>query len=241
MTPQVELTLKILGLAIGAYLFGGFHFASILAKLRGVDITTQGSGNPGTMNMLRTFGVRAAVCTLILDGLKGAIPALIGYFLLKDNAIIGQVAEDAPVWMGYYVQGGSKLGMFIGGFCVIVGHIFPVYSRFRGGKGAASCLGVFFVANPIMGLIGFLAAFIYLYFSKYGSVASFIYISITSITEIVLASVYKDNFASIIMILVIVALILFAHRSNIKRLIQGTESDINIRRQIQKKKEGKLL
>lgn len=241
MSAGVELFLKIILLVVCSYFFGGIHFAAIISKLKGVDIKTLGSGNPGTMNMLRNFGVSTAVLTLILDALKGAIPAIVGYFLLYDNEILGTVLPSAPIWLGFYMSQGTKAGLYIGGLSVIIGHVFPIFKSFRGGKGVASSVGIFLVANPIIALISFLAAFLYLFFFKYGSVASFIFLFGTAITEVVLAFVFKDSILVIVLILSILILILWAHRSNIVRLFNGTESDINIRRQLKKKKEGKLL
>ncbi|HEY8424015.1 MAG TPA: glycerol-3-phosphate 1-O-acyltransferase PlsY [Clostridia bacterium] len=241
MSAGMELFLKIALLVVFSYLLGGIHFASIISKLKGVDIKTLGSGNPGTMNMLRNFGVKTAAITLILDALKGAIPALAGYFLLHNNEILTGAIPSAPQWLGYYFSGGTKAGVYIGGISVIIGHMFPVFKRFKGGKGVASSVGVFLVANPIAAVISFAIAFAYLCIGKYGSVASFIFLFGVSVAEIVLAIVFKDSILVLILIASILALIIFAHRSNIVRLFNGTESDINIRRQIQKKKEGKLL
>ncbi|HHW90198.1 MAG TPA: glycerol-3-phosphate 1-O-acyltransferase PlsY [Clostridiales bacterium] len=241
MSAGLILFLKIALLFILAYFLGGVHFATIISKIKGVDIKTLGSGNPGTMNMLRNFGVKIAALTLILDALKGALPALLGYFLLHDNELLGGVMRNAPFWLGYYFPNGSKTGFYIGGISVIIGHMYPILKRFKGGKGVASSVGIFLVANPIITIIAFVIAFIYLYIGKYGSVASFIFLSITGISEIVLAIVFKDNLAVIILVASILALIIWAHRSNILRLFKGTESDINIRRQLQKKREGKLL
>jgi glycerol-3-phosphate acyltransferase PlsY len=241
MSAGLILFLKIALLFILAYFLGGVHFATIISKIKGVDIKTLGSGNPGTMNMLRNFGVKIAALTLILDALKGALPALLGYFLLHDNELLGGVMRNAPFWLGYYFPNGSKTGFYIGGISVIIGHMYPILKRFKGGKGVASSVGIFLVANPIITIIAFVVAFIYLYIGKYGSVASFIFLSITGISEIVLAIVFKDNLAVIILVASILALIIWAHRSNILRLFKGTESDINIRRQLQKKREGKLL
>ena len=241
MSAGMELFLKIAILGICSYFLGGIHFATIISKLKGVDIKSLGSGNPGTMNMLRNFGVSTAVLTLILDALKGAIPAIVGYFLLYNNSILGKVLPSAPMWFGYYMSQGTKAGFYIGGLSVIIGHVFPVLKSFRGGKGVASSVGIFLVANPIITLISFLAAFLYLFFFKYGSVASFIFLFGVSVTEIVLAILFKDSILDIILILGILLLIVWAHRSNIVRLFKGTESDINIRRQLKKKKEGQLL
>ena len=241
MSEGMELFLKIVILVACSYFIGGIHFAAIISKIKGIDIKTLGSGNPGTMNMLRNFGVSTAVLTLILDALKGAIPAIVGYFLLYDNEILGNVLPTAPVWLGFYMAEGTKAGLYIGGLSVIIGHVFPIIKNFRGGKGVASSVGIFLVADPIVALISFTAAFFYLFFFKYGSVASFIFLFGTAITEIILAILFKDSILDIILILGILLLILWAHRSNIVRLFKGTESDINIRRQLKKKKDGKLL
>ncbi|HEY8419407.1 MAG TPA: glycerol-3-phosphate 1-O-acyltransferase PlsY [Clostridia bacterium] len=241
MPAGMILFIKIALLVVISYFVGGIHFAALISKLKGVDIKTLGSGNPGTMNMLRNFGVSTAVITLILDALKGAIPALAGYFLLQNDEILKGAISSAPQWLGYYLAGGTKAGVYIGGISVILGHMFPVLKKFKGGKGVASSVGVFLVANPVITVIAFIIAFLYLYFGKYGSVASFIFLAGSSIAEIVLAVIFKDNFLVIILIVSMLALILWAHRSNIVRLFNGTESDINIKRQIQKKKEGKLL
>ena len=127
-------------LAIGAYLIGNISFAILLSKKKNQDITKMGSGNPGTMNMLRNFGFKTGILTLALDALKGAAPALAGYLLFGDH------------------------GLYIAGLAVILGHIYPVFRKFKGGKGVACTLGVFLVANPILTLIFFVVAFIYLYF-----------------------------------------------------------------------------
>src|SRR5690606_29595493 len=108
MSAGLILFLKIALLFILAYFLGGVHFATIISKIKGVDIKTLGSGNPGTMNMLRNFGVKIAALTLILDALKGALPALLGYFLLHDNELLGGVMRNAPFWLGYYFPNGSK-------------------------------------------------------------------------------------------------------------------------------------
>lgn len=241
MSALTQLIITITLLAIASYFFGGIHFASIIARIKGIDITKQGSGNPGTMNMLRTFGVKTAIITLILDALKGAIPAIVGYFLLYNNEILDGVSTNAPAWLGYYMTGGSKIGFFIGGLSVIIGHIFPLISRFKGGKGVASSVGIFMAANPILAVIAFLMAFFYLFFFKYGSVASFIFIFFMTVLEITLSIIFGDSIAVTVLILAICLLIVWAHRTNIKRLFLGTEGDLNIRRQLKKKQEGKLL
>lgn len=238
---MADFLIRIAALCVASYFVGGIHFASIIARLKGVNIRKLGSGNPGTMNMLRNFGLGTAILTLVLDALKGAVPSLVGYLLLANNTVLGGVSAAAPAFMGYYIGGASKIGVFVGGLSVIIGHIFPAVHGFKGGKGVASSVGVLLVANPIVGLIAFAMAFTYLYFFKYGSVASFVFLYTSIITEVVLAVVFKDSYITLILILALCGLITWAHRANIIRLFKGQESDINIRRQLRKKKEGKLL
>ena len=106
--------LKIAILIIGGYLLGNFSSAKFLSRLKKDDITKHGSGNPGTMNMLRTFGFKFGALTLLMDALKGAIPSLTG-FLMFGGTSGGELAY---------------IGLFIGGVAAIIGHIFPVFSNF---------------------------------------------------------------------------------------------------------------
>ena len=131
--------IKMVLLTLGGYLLGNFSSAKFLSRLKKDDITKHGSGNPGTMNMARTFGFGWGILTLVMDALKGAIPALVGYFLFGG------------------ADGGTNayIGLFAGGFSAIVGHIFPIFYKFKGGKGVACIFGVFAIAEPIWTLIMF--------------------------------------------------------------------------------------
>jgi glycerol-3-phosphate acyltransferase PlsY len=124
-------------LIIGSYFIGNISFAIIISKKKNGDITKVGSGNPGTMNMLRTYGFKLGFLTLVLDTLKGAIPSLIGLLIF------------------------GKVGLYTAGLSAILGHIFPVVRKFKGGKGIACTLGVFLVADPSI-LLYFLYNWCYL-------------------------------------------------------------------------------
>ena len=116
------LYLVILGLC--SYLFGNVNFAKLISRCKKDDITKHGSGNPGTLNMLRTFGFKWAIFNMLLEIAKGAIPTLIG-----------------KLWLG-------QIGMYVAGVCVILGHIFPVIFKFKGGKGVAAFAGFSLFALP---------------------------------------------------------------------------------------------
>mgnify|MGYP005775313437 CR=1 FL=1 len=203
------IALKYILLIVGSYLLGSINFARILSRnvMHG-DITKSGSGNPGTMNMLRTYGFKAGALTLLLDAIKGLAPALVGYFLFGGDGS----AE-------------SYIGLYVGGLSAIVGHCFPVYYKFKGGKGVACVLGIFLVARPIAVLIFFVIAFIYLCIFDYAAIASFIFITALTIIE---AFHFRGNMTIALLLFSIFFLTWFMHRQNIFRMLIGKENKVNL-------------
>lgn len=212
--------LKYVLLIIGSYLIGSINFARIIGRLKKVDITKQGSGNPGTMNMLRNQGLGLGILTLLLDMAKGAIPATIGYFLFGG-------AQNVPQ---------SMIGLYTAGLASIIGHIYPIYYKFKGGKGVACVLGVFAVANPLAFIIIFVIDLIYLLFFDYGSVFSFIIVTALTVIE-AMRPTYRGNLALSLLLFSIFFLIWFAHRQNIFRLLLGKENKANFAKSLKKVKE----
>lgn len=209
----------ICAVILGSYLFGNINTALIISKIKNRDVRKEGSGNPGTMNMLRNFGVKLGALTLVLDVIKGALPTLIGWLILGD--------------LGRFT--GDKIGAYIGGLSVIVGHIFPAFLKFKGGKGVASCIGVCLIIDPIATLIMFALGVSFIFITKMGSVTSFIIISVPLIIEGFRVSGANGNVASLILIYILFALVLFAHRKNVCKLFAGTESKTIIIKHKQKK------
>ena len=237
MSDTWIFVLKIIGIVVVSYFLGNLNFAEIFARARHIDIHSAGSGNPGTMNMLRTCGVGAAVATLICDVLKGAIPAVAGYFVLKTGPSFGIGVEGDPSpFLGYYVSGIGKLGMIIAGASAVVGHIVPVVNKFRGGKGVATTLGVYIAMDPFIAVGTFLIGLIYLMIGKYGCVSSFICIVSNTIVETTLAAVYHDNVAVIVLVIFLGVLVVSVHWPNIIALAKGTERDSNLLRRSKAKK-----
>lgn len=193
------------------YLIGNFNSALVISKLKKSDVRKVGSGNPGTMNMLRSFGVKLGALTLVLDILKGVIPCLIGWLLCGQPLRFGS----------------DKLGVYVGGLSVIVGHIFPVFLKFKGGKGIASSIGVCLVIHPIATLISFAAGVLFLLATKIGSVTSFIIISVPIALE-AYSIMYSGRVAELILLFALFFLTLFAHRKNVVRLFEGTERQVVI-------------
>lgn len=189
-------------LVAAAYLIGSINFAIIFSRLKGTDITKKGSGNPGTMNVLRSVGKLWGVLTFICDCAKGVIFAVVGLY-----------------WVG------SLDWLFILGVVTIIGHVLPIYSKFKGGKGVATSIGVFIVAYPIVGAIVLAVLIFMLLFIKYGFIGS-----ITCITAITIYSciVSRDNITAIVCSLLIWAIVVVRHYSNIKRLVRGEENTLKL-------------
>jgi len=186
-------------IALFGYLLGSVPTGLILAKLFSkVDPRKIGSKNIGATNIFRTAGKSLGILTLAGDLLKGAIPVVI-----------------AIQW------GESDLWIAISGLTPFLGHIFPIFLGFKGGKGVATALGVYLVISPVAVLIEFLI------FA--GIVWKWRFISLGSITcgttiPILIAFFRSDSQAYFIISVVIAALILYRHQSNISRLLQGTEN-----------------
>ena len=198
-------------ICVAAYLIGSINFATLIAKLNSKDIRKMGSGNPGTMNVLRTMGKFWGIIVFFLDSIKGLAFALIGRFLINgpDNF------ETAIIL----------------GACVLLGHIFPIFDRFRGGKGVATTLGVFIAISPIVGGITLVILVAMLLGIKYGFIGSIMAVTAFAIDSIIIC---QNDVASIVIISLWWALVVFAHRSNIIRLIKGEENTLTL---IRKDKE----
>ena len=200
-----------------SYLLGNVNFSIIISHFKHRDVRKVGSGNPGTMNMLRSFGVRLGALTLVLDAIKGVIPALVGWLLL---------GADSPLCGGEsFVFGDDRIGLYIGGLSAVIGHCFPVIYKFKGGKGVATTIGVALVASPIVTLIAVFIAFIYLVTVKIGSLSSFIAIgcplAYTATVEFINGGALEGALAIVILMLVIVM-----HYENIVRIFKGEEKPV---------------
>lgn len=202
--------LLVAAVAIVSYLWGSVNFAVIISKAAKRDVRNSGSGNPGTMNMFRTFGVKLGLLTLCLDVIKGALPALLGWFLLGDEN---------------FAFGADKIGALIAGLAVVLGHIFPVAFKLHGGKGVACAIGVAIVVNPLVAGIAFALALVFFLTVKIGSLASFIATGIPLVFDGV-KYLYTGDAAAGVLALVIFAVVLAAHRANIARILTGNENKI---------------
>ncbi len=187
-------------LPLAAYLFGSISTAVLIARAMGLpDPREVGSKNPGATNILRYGGKAAAVLTLAGDILKGVVPVLIAHALTADAVIVT-----------------------LTGFAAFLGHLFPMFFGFRGGKGVATALGVWFALNPWVGL-ALLATWVLM-------AALFRYSSLAALTASALAPLYvawlSPGTPYLATMIVMSAILIFRHRTNIRNLIAGRETKI---------------
>lgn len=192
-----------------SYIIGSINFATIIAAIKNKNIRNLGSGNPGTMNMLRSVGKFWGCLTFVLDCAKGICFSLIGMFVFKQYPV---------------------LAMYVLGFTTVFGHVFSCFNKFKGGKGVATSLGAFAVISPIAFAVAFVLMLLYLAFFKKGFIGSLLAISILAISNIVLLSVRRPDFYYICLALLVVWLvfIFWTHRSNFKRIKNNTENSLSL-------------
>lgn len=204
-----------IAVAVIAYLIGSINSSILISKaVTGKDIRTSGSGNAGATNMLRTMGKKYAVITLVIDILKGVVALLLAKLAIN---------------LGAYTS-----ATYIAGVAVVLGHNFPVFFGFKGGKGVATSLGVVLLLDWKIGLITLVVALAVMAISKYVSLGSITAAVVFMVLQIVAMAV-TDAFdvSRLICVLMLGGLLIIRHRANIARLANGTENKLG-----SKKKEA---
>lgn len=192
-----DFTLPLLALA--AYLAGSVPFGLLIAKARGVDLRSQGSGNIGATNVFRCVGKPWGIACFILDALKGFLPA----------ALFPQMAEGLPAWAG-----------LLFGAAAILGHNFPVFLKFKGGKGVATSAGVLLGVAPLAVLVGLLTWGIVFFISGYVSLGSIL----AAVAVVIAGWTLGYDRTTAVALTLLGLLAIYRHRANIQRLIAGTEN-----------------
>jgi len=187
---------------LAAYLMGSIPFAQLLSKRRGVDLRRVGSGNVGASNVLRTLGVRPAVLAMMLDAVKGTVAVLVAQRLTNGVA--------APV---------------MAGLASMIGHVYPVWLRFRGGKGVATAAGAFAVLAPVAAAVAAGAFLLTVALTRFISVGSMV--AALTLAAWAIASVAPTIVG--IGAAIGAALVLIGHRANVERLVAGTERRVGQR------------
>ncbi|SAL49892.1 glycerol-3-phosphate 1-O-acyltransferase PlsY [Caballeronia telluris] len=190
--------------ALAAYLIGSISFAVVVSRVMGLaDPRSYGSGNPGATNVLRTGNKLAAVLTLLGDAFKGWL----------------------PVWL--VVHFGARFGLdstaiALAAIAVFLGHLYPVFFRFQGGKGVATAAGVLLAIHPALGLATLLTWLIIAFFFRYSSLAALVAAVFAPFFQVFLFGPSRISLA----VAAMSALLIWRHRGNIKKLLNGQESRI---------------
>ena len=202
--------------AIIAYAIGSISFSVIISKkMAGFDLREKGSGNAGSTNMLRTVGKRAAALTLLCDVLKGVIAVLIA-------VLIGKIVKNVD----------KALLVQIAGIAVVIGHTFPIFFEFKGGKGVATSLGVLLTINWKIGLICLVFALVIMAVTRIvsmGSVGAAILCPILTIFLSTNFIVPAKGIKYLLFSLILAGIVIFNHRENLKRIIAGTENKLSFK------------
>ncbi len=215
ISTGMEVLVGVL-VAVVSYFLGNVNNAIMLSKLKGKDIRKCGSGNPGTMNMIRTFGKPMGAITLVLDISKGIIPALLGWLFMGT----GQFCR----------LGDDRIGLYVAGLATEIGHIYPALMKFKGGKGIATVFGVCMVAQPIAMTACFVFGTLFLIVTKIGSLTSFIMIMTPLALEGVRTSSEPLGIVCSMLVFLMFALTLFAHRNNLVKLFSGNERQVVLKK-----------
>ena len=207
-------------IAIIAYLIGSINFSILISKKKaGYDIRQKGSGNAGTTNMLRNLGKKYAAITLICDVLKGVVA--IGIAI-----IVGNILGDTN----------KALLVQIAGVAVVIGHTFPIFFGFKGGKGVATSLGILLMTNWQLGLICLVFALVLMALTRVvsmGSIAAAILYPVLTLFvgggHYIVESTGLGN-GYFIYSVILAIIVIFNHRENIKRILSGTENKISFKK-----------
>lgn len=223
--------------AVVCYLLGSVNTSILLSKITGKDIRTEGSGNAGATNMLRSHGVKMGVFTLLGDLLKGVLAVLfclwMTYIIRRYLHIPNQdflqihalnMTSPSLFWLFSY--------RYIGALCVVLGHDFPLYFGFRGGKGVATSLGVILVLDWRIALIVMVISIAIMAATRYvslGSILAPIFYTVAVSLYSGFLSPYAFNYLWLVFALLLSLLIIVKHRRNIERLFNHTESKLGVK------------
>lgn len=201
-------------MAIIAYAIGSINFSVLISrKMAGFDVREKGSGNAGSTNVLRTVGKKAAALTLVCDILKGVVAVLI-------SLLISKMAKDCS----------PAILVEIAALAVVLGHTFPIFFEFRGGKGVATSLGVILLVNWKIGLICLVFALILMILTRMVSLGSISAAILFPVLTVFIDECYIVEGNYIIFGIIMAIFIAYNHRSNIKRLLNGTENKISFKK-----------
>lgn len=211
-------------MAIIAYLIGSVNFSVLISKkMAGFDVREKGSGNAGSTNVLRTVGKKAAVITLICDILKGIVSILIAI-------IVGKIAKNIS----------PAILVEVSAIFVVVGHTFPIFFEFKGGKGVATSLGIVLLINWKIGLICLIFALLLMALTRMVSLGSISASVLFAVLTIFIRDSYIVEFEPnfIIFGFLLAGFVIFNHRTNLQRILAGTENKLSFKKSEEEEKSN---
>ncbi|GIP25570.1 glycerol-3-phosphate acyltransferase [Paenibacillus sp. J23TS9] len=198
------MILQIIAIVL-SYLLGSVSFSVVLAKmLKGIDIRQHGSGNAGATNTLRILGKGPAIVVLLLDVLKGIV----------------------AVWVGRWLGDGNEWIPALCGIAAIIGHNWPIYFHFRGGKGIATTIGVMATLSFVPALCAGAIAILLIVITRYVSLGSLVFVALTPISLLISGLIFGFDWSVFWSSFVICLFAFWRHRSNIVKIVQGRENKI---------------
>lgn len=206
MNPMLFISLAYLA----AYLIGGIPTSVLAGKLKGIDITKHGSGNAGATNALRVLGTKIGVTVMLIDALKGVIAILAGRWILQAFGNDSSQIYDITL-----------------GVTAILGHVFSIYLKFKGGKGVATAAGVYGLLSPMAFAFALFAFIIIVAITRYVSLGSITAALVLLISQLVINYLNDFKQLPILLLTVFVAFfIILKHKQNISRLLNGNENKL---------------
>lgn len=196
------------------YLIGGFQTAILVGKKQGIDIRDHGSGNAGATNTLRVLGRKSAFIVFVGDALKAILAIIVANLIFKDNTSLSYVI----------ISGYASIG-------AVIGHNWPIYFQFKGGKGIAVSVASLFLIDYRMGIIAASIFIVCLYFTRYVSLGSILLTISAPISFALLNKGLPAFKEAIMLVLFIPVMAVYQHRANIGRLLKGTESKLGQKNQ----------
>ncbi|MHB2156326.1 glycerol-3-phosphate 1-O-acyltransferase PlsY [Calditrichota bacterium GD2] len=209
------MTFDLIGLILISYLLGSFPTAIIAGRLlKKIDIREHGSGNAGATNVFRVLGWKAALAVLFIDMIKGFVPVF----------YLAPAFSSSPDQVIYF--------QLIGAIAAILGHMYTVFAGFKGGKGVGTSAGAFLGLAPLPLLLALLTFIVVVSLTRYVSLGSLIASLVFVVILMLQRFAFQMEIPAVLLgiSVVIVALIWYAHRSNIKRLLQGNENRIEFKK-----------
>ena len=200
-----DILLSLL-IAVLAYLLGCFSTGITIANAKGVDIRTRGSKNTGASNVLRVLGLKSGLITFVGDFLKSALACLIGWLLLPEGAF-----------------GVARFGQMLAGLFAILGHNWPVFYHFKGGKGVACSAAVVFFVDPLWGILAIALCIIVIAVTRFISLGS---MTLLLLYMVFMCVSYWGQWTVCVFTVILFVLCVWRHRTNIQRLLNGTENKI---------------